>query len=571
MAVETEPPAAPGVGGAAGAAIRETWTSLRSVFVNPALRRMELALAGSMIGDWAYATAVTVWAYGAGGARLVGLWGAIRLLLMAFASPVGASLADRFPRKAILITADLARAVLVGVATVLLYAGAPTMAVLVVATTVSLIGSVFRPAQMALMPSLTDKPAELTAANGASSTIESLAFFLGPALGALLVSTSSVEVVFVVNVLTFLWSAFMVLGIHPHASSEKSAGDASDDPEDEGDKPRMLAEMAGGFTHIGRDRNLTMIAILTCAQTVVAGATVVFGVIFAVDILGTGPEGVGIIDSAFGVGAIVGGFWAISRAAKNRLAGDLALGTALWSLPLLLVVAWPSPVTVFASVILLGFGNPLVDVNFATIVQRLTPDAVLGRVFGAFEGALIGTMALGSAVMPFLVDHLGLRWALTVLALVVGVPALLFLPRCLRLDATLRPPEGTELLRRIPIFAPMTPTAVEALARGLGRRHVAAGEAILREGQESDEFFVIESGQVEVTQAGAVLRHEGPGEFFGEIGLLRDVPRTATVTALEDTELVTLAREDFLDAVRGTEESLAAANDVATRRLLGRA
>jgi CRP-like cAMP-binding protein len=172
--------------------------------------------------------------------------------------------------------------------------------------------------------------------------------------------------------------------------------------------------------------------------------------------------------------------------------------------------------------------------------------------------------------MPHLIDWVGLRGGLTILAVLVGAPALLFLPRCLRLDATLRPPEGTELLRRIPIFAPMSPAAVESLARDLGHRHVAAGEAVLREGEESDLFFVIESGRVEVTQDGRVLRQEGPGEFFGEIGLLRDVPRTATVTAVEDTDLVTVAREDFLDAVREVEESLAAANDVATRRM-GRA
>ncbi len=168
----------------------------------------------------------------------------------------------------------------------------------------------------------------------------------------------------------------------------------------------MLGEMAGGFRHIARDRDLVMVAILVCTQTIVAGATVVFGVVLAVDILETGPQGVGIIDSVFGVGAIVGGFYAIARSTRNRLAGDLALGTVLWSLPLLLIVAYPSPVTVFAAAILLGFGNPLVDVNFATIVQRLTPDAVLGRVFGAYEGALIAGMALGSAVTPFLIEQL---------------------------------------------------------------------------------------------------------------------------------------------------------------------
>ena len=568
MAVEADQDVAPR--GVIGAALRDTWTSLRSVFVNPALRRIELALAGSMIGDWAYATAVVVWAYGVGGARLVGVWGAVRLLLMAFASPIGSVLADRLPRKTVLIGSDLLRALLAVVATICLFVDAPTGIVLVVATLLSLIGCVFRPAQMAWMPSLTRRPEELTAANGASSTIESLAFFVGPALGALLVSTTSVEVVFLLNAATFVLSAALVWGIHPIAGP--TPGDDEDDADEDepGEKVGAFAEMASGFTHIRRDRNLVMVAILVCAQTVVAGATIVFGVTFAVEILETGPAGVGVIDSVFGIGAIVGGFYAIARSTKNRLAGDLALGTVLWSLPLLLVVAYPSPVTVFASAILLGFGNPLVDVNFATIVQRLTPNAVLGRVFGAYEGALIATMALGSAVMPFLISGLGLRWALAVLALVVGIPAMAFLPRCLRLDATLRAPAGTELLRGIAIFSPLAPAKIEALASVLTTETASAGSAVVSEGGVSDRFLVIVSGRVEVTQNGEHLRFEGPGEFFGEIGLLRDVPRTATVTAVEDTTLYSLARDDFLDAVLGVDESLAAADDVVMRRL-GRA
>jgi len=563
MAVEADQDAAPR--GVVGAAIRDTWTSLRSVFSNPALRRIELALAGSMIGDWAYATAVVVWAYGVGGARLVGIWMAVRYLLMAIVSPIGASLADRLPRKFVLIGSDLVRAVLATVAAIALITDAPDAVILVVATVLSLVGCIFRPAQMAWMPSLTRRPEELTAANGASSTIESLAFFLGPALGALLVSTTSVQVVFLLNAATFLLSAVLVWGIHPIAGP--TPGDQEDDEEEAGPQEGMLAEMAGGFRHIARDRDLVMVAILVCTQTIVAGATAVFGVVIAVDILETGPQGVGIIDSVFGVGAIVGGFYAIGRSTRNRLAGDLALGTVLWSLPLLLIVVYPSPVTVFAAVILLGFGNPLVDVNFATIVQRLTPDAVLGRVFGAYEGALIAGMAIGSAITPFLISRFGLQWALAILALVVGIPALAFIPRCLRLDGTLRAPEGTALLRGISIFSPLSPVKIESLAGSLTTETASAGTAVVREGDVSARVLVIVSGRVEVTQDGEHVRFEGPGEFFGEIGLLRDVPRTATVTAIEDTTLYSLARDDFLDAVRGVDESLAAADDVVMRRL----
>jgi MFS family permease len=307
--------------------------------------------------------------------------------------------------------------------------------------------------------------------------------------------------------------------------------------------------------------------VLICVQMVVAGAMVVLGVVFAVDILETGPAGVGLIDSTLGIGAVVGGFVAIARSVRNRIALDLVTGTLLWSLPLLLVMVAPSPATVFAMVALMGFGLPLVDVNYATLTMRLTPDARLGRVFGAFEGTCIGTMALGSAVTPFLLDELGLRGVLGLLALVVGIPALACIPRARRLDATLRPPAGTELLAGIPMFLPLAPAALEFLARRLATATVPAGTAIVRQGDPSDRFYVLVRGRVEVTQDGRHLRDEGAGEFFGEIGLLRDVPRTATVTALEEVETVSLTREDFLGAVLGTDASTAAAYDIVTARL----
>jgi Cyclic nucleotide-binding domain len=191
---------------------------------------------------------------------------------------------------------------------------------------------------------------------------------------------------------------------------------------------------------------------------------------------------------------------------------------------------------------------------------------VLGRVFGAFEGSLIAGMAVGSAVMPFLVKWVGLRPALTILALAIALPAFAYLPRCRRLDSTLVEPDGTSLLRAIPMFSPLTRATLENLARQLTHESAPAGTVVLREGEESDRFLVINSGSVRVTQGDQVLRTEDVGDYFGEIGLLRDVPRTATVTAVEDTDLLSLSRADFLDAVSG-EESRVAADDIIARRL----
>lgn len=551
-------------GPSAWAWVAELRASVAAVFRNPRLRRMQMALAGSMIGDWAYSVAVAVWAYQVGGPGAVGVWGAIKYVLMAFAAPLGSVLGDRLPRKQVLIGSDLLRAVLVVAATLCLYAGTPPWPIFVLATLVSLVSTVFRPTQMAWMPSLTDQPEELTAANGTASTIESLAFFIGPAIGAALIAATDIETVFLLNAATFLFSAFMVLPIHPLPAPPREDEDPPEDASGAG--PGVLAEMAAGFTTIRRHRDLLMISVLTTSQTLVAGAMLVFAIVFAVDLLETGPEGVGYIDSVFGIGAIVGGFFVLARASRNRLASDLALGTALWCLPLLLVVLWPSPVTVFAAAVAMGFGNPLVDASFVTLVQRIAPQQVLGRVFGAYEAMLIASMALGSALMPLLIDRLGLRTALAIIAGVVAVPALSLMARCRALDATLAEPAGTSVLRAIPMFSPLSRARLEDLATRLTRESAPAGTIVLRQGEESDRFLVIVSGRVDVTADGRLLRTEGPGEYFGEIGLLRDVPRTATVTATEDTELLCLSRDDFLEAVSG-EESRSEADAIVARRL----
>ena len=540
--------------------------SIGSVFRNPGLRRVELALTGSMIGDWAFATAVTVWAYGVGGVTAVGVWTAIRLTLMAATAPIASMLADRHPRKRVMILSDLIRLVLVVAAGLCLVFDTPAAPIFVLATLAGLLGTPFRCAQRALMPALANTPDELTASNGTGSTIESLSFFVGPTLGALLIAVTDIQTVFFLNAVTFAWSMVLVLGIRVPERDQPDRA-IGVDPDDAPAKEGFLAEVSGGFRSILADRDLAIVIWLVAAQTIVAGASAVFLVVMAVDVLGTGAQGVGYLNSVLGVGAVLGGFLAIARASRRRLAQDLTIGVMLWAAPLLLVTAWASPVTVLAAVALLGLANPLVDVNLDTIVQRITPDAVMGRVFGALEACVITTMALGAALMPLLLNFWGLRTSLAVIGLGVTALVLPFLPRMRRLDARLTAPAGLDLLTAIPMFVPLTASTVEGLARKLVRVPVPAGGVVVTEGEESDRFFIIESGLVEVTHDGDVLRREGPGEFFGEIGLLRDVPRTATVTAVEGTVLMTLGRDEFLAAVTGQSDAFRAADDVVSFRL----
>ncbi len=541
---------------------RDLRASFAAVAGNRNIRRVQLAFVGSSIGDWAYGTAVAVWAYGEGGAKAVGVWMAIRYTLMALSAPFTSGLADKMPRKRLMILADLFRALLVAGAATCLILDTPAAPIYVLATLTSLLGTPFMVAQRSLLPSLAERPAELTAANGTASTIESVSFFAGPALAALLIGATSIEVVFLLNVATFVWSMLLVMGLRvPHRDKAAPPEDA------EPATPGFLAETTAGFRTIARDSGLLVVTAAVCVQTVIAGASTVFALVMADEILGTGPEGLGYLDAVLGVGSIFGGMLAISRAAKGRLGSDLAVGVLLWSAPLLLVTLWPSPVTCFAVMAMLGLGNPLVDVNLDTIMQRLAPDEVLGRVFGALEACLIATMALGAAVMPFVIAWLDLRYALLVVAGPVVLMVLGLFPALRRLETRLAAPANLALLEAVDVFAPLAAPVVESLARAATERRFATGDVLVREGGVSDTFYVIESGHVEVTQGDRVLRREGPGEYFGEIGLLRSVARTATVTALEDTVVQAIGREEFLEAVSGHGEARRTAESVANRRL----
>jgi MFS family permease len=548
--------------GKLGRAVREAAGSIRTVFRNRSLRRINTAFAASLLGDWAYATAVVVWAYGAGGVALVGVFSVLRLVLAAVTTPMASTLADRLDRRLVMVGSDLARMTLILAAAVALIVDAPAWTVFVLALTATIAATPFRPAQASLLPSLVDTPAELTATNGVTSTIESVGFFLGPALGALLITVTDVPAVFIANAATFVLSAVLVLGVRgPARARPEPRDEAAEAPEP------FLAASAAGFHAVWADHDLRMVVGICMAQTIVAGASIVFSVEIAVDLLRSGPEAVGYLDSAFGVGAIIGGFLSVVLGSGQRLAVDFGWGVMFWGIPLLLVVAWPAALPAFAAMLVMGVANPIVDVNVTTLLQRLVPDRVLGRVFGALDAAVIATMAVGSLVMPALIAWVGLRAGLAMLAglmVLVVVPAF---PRLRRLDAKVGEPAGLRLLRQVPLFAPLEPAKLERLAGLLTRVEVPAGTVVVQEGETGDRFYVVESGLVQASHDGASLSSAGPPEPFGEIALIEDVPRTATVTALEPTVLWALDRDDFLAAVTGDDEVRSRVEDLVARRI----
>ena len=543
--------------------IANSMRSLRDVFRNKGLRRLQLAFAGSIVGDWAYAVAVAVYAYERGGPTAVGVLGVIRYVSLAIVTPFAATLGDRYSRRLVMVSSDTTRAVLVFCGAALIASGAPSLSVYALAVVTSLCGSPFRSAQASLIPDLADDAGELAASNVASSTIESVGFFAGPALAGLFLAFTSLSVVYIFDGLTFIWSAALVLGIHPSARErEAAAAPPSDEP-----SGGFMNEVTAGYRTILGSRDLRLLIGLYCAQTVVAGASLVFDVAIALSLLDLGHSGVGYLNAMLGVGGFVGGFVALLLAQGGRLARNFGIGVLFWAAPLLLVAAWPTVGAAVAVMIMLGLANSVVDVNAYTILQRVTPEAVMARVFGAMESAVIGGMAIGALLMPILIGTIGLRWGLVVVGTGVSVLVLLGMPGLRRIDlSTFAPPE-LELLRQVSLLSLLPEPTLESLARALKRVEVAAGDVFIREGDHGDVFYVVESGSVEVTKEGRHVAHLGPGDYVGEIALLRDVPRTATVTATSASVLQSLDREHFIPAVTGQGEFRDAADAAIATRL----
>jgi MFS family permease len=534
---------------------RASFRALGAVLSSPPLRRLQLAWAGSILGDWAYLVALGVYAYGQGGASAVGLVGLIRLIPGALIAPFSASFVDRFRRVAVMVVADVVRFALMAAAALVIAADGPAPIVYGLVALTSATGTVFRPAQAALLPALVTSPGELTAANVASSTLESVGTFLGPALGGLLLAVSSPSVVFAANAVTFLWSALLVLGLRDRDPPRERA-------EPQGDGADPSSGVMAGIKTIVREPNLRTLVGLYGAQTLVAGALNVLVVVTAFELLDLDDAGVGLLYAAVGVGGLIGGFVALILSARGRLARDFALGLALFGLPLILVGGVPVAFVAVVALGVIGIGNSIVDVNALTIMQRVVPDAVLGRALGALQGLLRATLGIGALVAPGLIALVGAEWALVVTGAVLPVLALLTRPRLRAIDREASAPEATELLRRVPLLAPLPESLLERLAREATPVHVPAGAPIVREGEIGDRFYVIRSGTVSI-----LGRTFGPGDGFGEIALLRDVPRTATASAVTDVELVALEREPFVAAVTGHAPSAAAADTVVAARL----
>ena len=547
-----------------GARMAGSVAALQAVYDNRPLRRVELAFLGFSVAEWAIWIPILVFAYNRGGVFEAGLVALVQLAPAALIAPLAASFGDRYPRDRVLLAAYLLQSLSVAAIAAALVAGAPVAIVYGLAMLANAAITLTRPVQAAIFPSLARTPAELTAANIVGGAVETIAILAGPAITGVVLQAFGPLPVFVAASLVLMACALLVVGL-PRMLVE-------------GDRPTSTArglrgalrEALAGFPMLAREPNPRSVVVVLGSSAVLWGTLDVLLVVLALETLSIGQAGVGFLNAALGAGGIAGAAIAVLLIGRPKLAGPFAMGVLLWGAALAAVGLFALPFAAAALLALAGLGRVVMDVAGRTLLQRVSPDALLSRVFGVLEGIHMGSFAVGSILAPLLVGLAGARGAFAASGLGLVAVIAISWPRLVRIDtAGLVRPRELAALRGVPFFLPLNGPALERLAAALIPVDASAGTAIITQGERGDRFYIITAGEVVVTVDGKPVRTLGAGQSFGEIALLRDIPRTASVLAVGPVELLALDRHHFVEAVTGQPASSLAADEVIHAHLKG--
>ena len=509
---------------------------------NPNLRRAQLSFLGAWTAEWAFTVGLGIVAYRDGGAAAVGLVGLIRMAPSAILAPLLSPLADKGRRERVLILVSVLRGVITGAVAVVVGLGGPSQIVYALAVLSTIAATLYRPAHSALLPSLCHTGYELASANVVRGLLDAAATMLGPLLAALLLQFTGVTVVFAVAAGASFWAATLVWRLDYDAPPRPAAPRESN----------LMRSAADGIRAVSRNGDLALIMGLAAAQSFTRGALTVLTVVVAIELLGTGEPGVGVLTAAIGAGAVLGSLAASLLVGSRRLGAWFAVGVALWGVPVTLIGAFPHQVAALVLLACVGVGNSLIDLAGFTLLARLATDEVLARVFGVLESLVALSVGVGAIGASLVVDQAGVRPALVVVGLLCPVLAVASWRRLRGMDRSIGVRDhDIDLLHEVPMLNALPLPSIEQLARGLESVDVPAGQVVFHQGDVGDNYFVIESGEAEVIGDGGVVATLGPGLGFGEIALLRRTRRTATVRATSELRLKALRSDRFLPVVLG--------------------
>ena len=526
-------------------------------------RLLTMALAISGAGSWAYNVGLAVYIYErTHSATWVGAATIGRMLPSMLFGAYGGVLAERFERVRLMVVLNLICTTLMGAAAIMTSAHVAVLPVIVVAGLNSMAGMAFTPADYAMTPQVVPA-AELAAANTVRNTVENLTVIAGPAIGGLLLLAGPPWVSFLVNSASFLIAAIVTALVRARSKpvDVTEAGEAG-----------PLRQMLVGINTILGSATATLLVAYSVIASFVYGVDTVQFVLLSNQRLHTGTNGYGYLLAGLGVGGVAAAGLVNRISAWPRLGTVILVGISAYCVPSLLFLGVHSPVAAFVIEVVRGAGTLVVDVLAMTALQRSLPAERLARVMGAFFTLVLGAISLGAVLTPLLYQHTSLNATLWAVGLVLPALCLLGWPWLFRMDNAniahlnaIRP--RVLVLERAAILAEANRAVLEQMASTATEIEVPAGAAVVTEGEDADAFYVIESGAMTVRSNDAPLDipELRAGDYFGEIGLLERIPRTATVIASEPSTVLRIEGEDFLNALTSASASSSLLEGARTR------
>ncbi len=522
---------------------------------DPQLRRLQLAWLGFNTADMAVTVALGVYAFGIGGATAVGLITLARSLPAVVSAPLFSVVTDRLSRRSMLAVGFWGRALITGLMALTLGVEGPLWLLYLLAPLDVILSSAVYPASAASIPDLSPTAEVLSSANAVFSMMENTGALIGPLLAAGLIAGAGVESVFLVSMALYLLAALTTRTL----VSDRTTGSL--------EGLRLFEDVKDGLATLRRHWDARTVVIAWTLESMLIGVLEVALVVVALDLLDWGDPGVGLLTAVTGVGGIIG---AASLASSTRSRG---YGMALISALALFGLGFAGMSISQAAVVVIGtaavgIAFSRADVASQTLIQRTTPGESLGRVLGMVEGLYWAAVGVGAVVGSVVIELVGPERALVSFAAAAILIALLFSVPLRRIDT-----EAEVAFDRVAscgscsLFAALPVATVEYLANHAGDIEFSTGERIMKEGDPGDDFYLIVDGEADVDIGGTVVKRLGPGEYFGEIALLFDTPRTATVTAVSPLRVLRFDGAHFVAAVTGSVGSTATIGAVAERRL----
>jgi MFS family permease len=519
-------------------------------------RLLTISLGISGAGGWAYNVALAVYVYEETHSPLwVGAATVGRFVPSMLFGAYGGVIAERFERVRLMIVLNLMMAALMAVLTIITAAHGAALLVIVLCAVNGVLSMTFTPADYAMTPQVV--PADqLAAANTVRNTVENLTVIAGPAIGGALLWLGPPPITFAVNGATFVVAAVFTAMVRERSKPVDVT---------EGGEAGPFRQMLVGIAAIFGSVTAALLVTYSVIASFVYGVDTVQFVLLSKERLGTGTDGYGYLLAGLGVGGVAAAGLVNRISSWPRLGTIILVGIAVYCAPTLAFFGLHSPVAAFVIEVIRGGGTLIVDVLALTALQRSMPAEKLGRVMGAFFTLVLGAISLGALLTPILYEHTSLNATIWAAGVVLPALCLLGWPWLVRMDnanvahlAAIKP--RVLVLQRAAILAEASQGVLEQLATTATELTVPAGTAVVTEGEEADAFYVIESGAMAVESHGASMATQqlpalGEGDYFGEIGLLEHIPRTATVTASEPSVLLRIEGSSFLEAMTSASAS----------------